>query len=108
MKRGHYVRFFRWFDEIGLDDLPLVGGKNASLGELGRSLSGSIKVPEGFAVTSEAYRRFVDSEPVLSSAEGGPVGAADADSRRDQLERHQGCRAKCWSPKPPRRIGRRQ
>jgi pyruvate, water dikinase len=62
MTRGHYVRFFRWFDEIGLDDLPLVGGKNASLGELARSLGGQIKVPEGFAVTSEAYRRFVDSK----------------------------------------------
>ncbi len=62
MTRGHYVRFFRWFDEIGLDDIPLVGGKNASLGELARSLGGQIKVPEGFAVTSEAYRRFVDSK----------------------------------------------
>ena len=60
MTPGHYVRFFRWFDEIGLDDLALVGGKNASLGELARSLGGRIKVPEGFAVTSEAYRRFVD------------------------------------------------
>jgi pyruvate, water dikinase len=62
MTRDHYVRFFRWFDEIGLDDLPLVGGKNASLGELARALGDKIKVPEGFAVTSEAYRRFVDNK----------------------------------------------
>jgi pyruvate, water dikinase len=60
MTRDHYVRFFRWFDEVGLDDLALVGGKNASLGELTRSLGSAIKVPEGFAVTSEAYRRFIE------------------------------------------------
>lgn len=60
MTRDHYVRFFRWFDEIGLDDLALVGGKNASLGELTRAMAGAIKVPEGFAVTSQAYRLFVE------------------------------------------------
>ena len=59
MTRDHYVRFSRWFDEIGLGDIDLVGGKNASLGELARALGDKIKVPEGFAVTSEAYRRFV-------------------------------------------------
>ncbi len=62
MTRDHYVRFFRWFDEIGLGDIELVGGKNASLGELARALGDRIKVPEGFAVTSEAYRRFVDNK----------------------------------------------
>ncbi len=66
MSRDHYVRYFRWFDEIGLDDLPLVGGKNASLGELARMLGGKLKVPEGFAVTSEAYRRFVDHKGLWS------------------------------------------
>jgi pyruvate, water dikinase len=62
MAKDHYVRFFRWFDEIGLDDIALVGGKNASLGELARSLGGQLKVPEGFAITSEAYRRFVNKD----------------------------------------------
>jgi pyruvate,water dikinase len=62
MTRDHYVRFFRWFDEVGLGDLALVGGKNASLGELTRSLGGAIKVPEGFAVTSEAYRRLIEKD----------------------------------------------
>jgi pyruvate, water dikinase len=60
MTQQHYVRFFRWFDEIGLDDLSLVGGKNASLGELAHVMGDQIKVPEGFAITVEAYRRFVD------------------------------------------------
>ncbi len=43
-KRSEYVR---WFDEIGIDDIPLVGGKNASLGEMCRELKGKgVKVPE--------------------------------------------------------------
>jgi pyruvate,water dikinase len=49
----HYIR---WFEEIGIDDVALVGGKNASLGELYRELTpGGIKVPNGFAITAEAY-----------------------------------------------------
>ncbi|HVB16773.1 MAG TPA: phosphoenolpyruvate synthase [Stellaceae bacterium] len=46
--------FVRWFDDIRLKDVPAVGGKTASLGEL-RSLLGA-KVPDGFALTAEAYR----------------------------------------------------
>lgn len=50
-------RFVRWFEELGIDDVPEVGGKNASLGELLRELSGAgVRVPGGFAVTAEAYR----------------------------------------------------
>ena len=49
-----------WFDEISHDDVGLVGGKNASLGEMYSSLaSKGIPVPKGFAVTAEAYRKFV-------------------------------------------------
>ncbi|MGE5501785.1 MAG: PEP/pyruvate-binding domain-containing protein, partial [Ignavibacteriales bacterium] len=49
--------YVRWFEEIGLSDLALVGGKNASLGELYSTLkSANVRVPNGFAVTAEAYR----------------------------------------------------
>jgi pyruvate,water dikinase len=55
------TEFIRWFDDIGLDDVPLVGGKNASLGELLRELTRSgVRVPEGFAITTEAYRHFMN------------------------------------------------
>jgi pyruvate,water dikinase len=48
--------YIRWFEEIGIDDIPLVGGKNASLGEMIRELAArGIKVPNGFAITAEAY-----------------------------------------------------
>ncbi|HEY7165020.1 MAG TPA: phosphoenolpyruvate synthase [Candidatus Binatia bacterium] len=49
-------RYIRWFYDIGLEDIPLVGGKNASLGEMIRELEPhGIKVPNGFAITAEAY-----------------------------------------------------
>lgn len=51
------ARYVRWFDSIGLDDVPLVGGKTASLGELHRLLADSeATAPDGFALTAEAYR----------------------------------------------------
>ncbi len=50
-------KFILWFNEIGIEDVPLVGGKNASLGEMYRKLkSKGIKVPNGFAITAYAYR----------------------------------------------------
>ena len=54
------LRWVRRFSEIGLEDVPLVGGKNASLGEMTRELGSlGIRVPEGFAITAEAYRYFL-------------------------------------------------
>jgi pyruvate,water dikinase len=54
MTESDYVRFF---DEFGIADVALVGGKNASLGEMYRSLSDAgVRVPDGFAVTADAYR----------------------------------------------------
>jgi len=50
----------RWFDDIGMDDVPTVGGKNASLGEMRRSLTPlGIRTPDGFATTADAYRAFL-------------------------------------------------
>ncbi len=52
--------FIRWFSEIGIADVPLVGGKNASLGEMYRELTPrGIKIPNGFAVTAEGYRHVL-------------------------------------------------
>jgi len=53
--------YILWFDEIGLNDLPLVGGKNASLGEMRRELKEKgVNVPNGFAVTVNAYHALLD------------------------------------------------
>ena len=49
-----------WFSEIRVKDVPLVGGKNASLGEMYSNLKAKgIKIPNGFAVTSAAYCYFI-------------------------------------------------
>lgn len=51
-----------WFKEIKLEDIPQVGGKNASLGEMRRELPAKgVNIPDGFAVTAEAYRHLLDS-----------------------------------------------
>src|SRR6201997_946242 len=58
MSTSGYVRFF---EEFGIDDVPLVGGKNASLGEMFQNLSGQgVRVPHGFAITAQAYRYVLD------------------------------------------------
>src|SRR6185503_9281250 len=50
----------RWFDDISLDDVAVVGGKTASLGELYRELGAAgVRVPRGFAVTADAYRMVI-------------------------------------------------
>lgn len=55
-------KYIRFFDELGIDDVPLVGGKNASLGEMYRKLSpAGVRIPNGFAITAEAYRYMLDS-----------------------------------------------
>ena len=58
MSRFTYIRFF---EEFGIDDVPLVGGKNASLGEMFQKLSEQgVRVPHGFATTAEAYKHMLD------------------------------------------------
>ncbi|MDO8269152.1 MAG: phosphoenolpyruvate synthase [Candidatus Levybacteria bacterium] len=61
--------FILWFDEISKDDIPLVGGKNANLGEMYQNLTNAqseifpeerVKVPFGFSVTAYSYRYFIE------------------------------------------------
>jgi pyruvate,water dikinase len=55
------MQFIKRFAELGIKDVPLVGGKNASLGEMYRELKGEgIEVPNGFATTAEAYRLYIE------------------------------------------------
>ena len=64
-----------WFSELGLADLEQVGGKNSSLGEMVSNLANlGVRVPDGFATTAEAYRRFIGdtglSEKITASLAG--------------------------------------
>jgi len=65
------MRYVRLFDELTINDVPLVGGKNASLGEMFRTLKPKgVNVPGGFATTAEAYWAVLDHnelrEPIFS------------------------------------------
>ena len=68
-----------WFKDLGLDDVETVGGKNASLGEMVQHLSkAGVSVPNGFATTAEAYRRFLD-ESGLTDSINSRLAALDVD-----------------------------
>ncbi|MBW2673622.1 MAG: phosphoenolpyruvate synthase [Deltaproteobacteria bacterium] len=59
-----------WFNEIELDDIPQVGGKNASLGEMIQELTGKgVNIPDGFAVTADAYRYLLESAGIYDEIE---------------------------------------
>lgn len=58
MGASQYVRFF---EDMGIEDVSIVGGKNASLGEMFQKLSGEgVRVPHGFAITADGYRHMLD------------------------------------------------
>jgi len=55
------MKFVKWFEELGVGDVALVGGKNASLGEMIRNLDKKgVNVPSGFAITAEAYKYVLE------------------------------------------------
>jgi len=62
--------YIRWFKDITIKDVPIVGGKNASLGEMYRYLSPQgIKIPNGFAITAKAYFDFLDQGQIRKPIE---------------------------------------
>jgi Phosphoenolpyruvate synthase/pyruvate phosphate dikinase len=80
--------FILWFAEIGIDDVPLVGGKNASLGEMLRELAPlGVPVPDGFAITAEAFRHYLRKNSIdqriqalLGTTQGNAVADVEAKS----------------------------
>ncbi len=87
------VNFIRFFSELTLDDLALVGGKNASLGEMVQALaSKNVPVPEGFAVTAEAYRELLDANQLTAkiAAEMLALNPDDKDDLATRAKRVRG------------------
>lgn len=64
------MSFIKWFEELAKQDVPLVGGKGANLGEMTRA---GLPVPPGFVITVDAYRRFYEqsgiAEPIARHLE---------------------------------------
>ncbi|GAA3686871.1 phosphoenolpyruvate synthase [Yimella lutea] len=72
-----------WYENLGMHDVELVGGKNASLGEMVQHLSkAGVRVPSGFATTADAYRRFL-IESGLAERIDGMLKTLDVDDVRE-------------------------
>ena len=81
------MRFVKWFEEIGAKDVALVGGKNASLGEMIRNLGkDGVNIPPGFAITAEAYRYLVKRAGIKQKIKGILAGL-DTHDMEDLAER---------------------
>ena len=60
--------FIKQLEDIGIKDVPEVGGKNASLGEMIQNLAPKgMKIPGGFVVTASAYRYFLEKSEIRNS-----------------------------------------
>ncbi len=76
-----------WLSQVGLRDIGSVGGKNASLGEMmGHLAKMGVKVPEGFAITTKAFREFVDKNG-LETRIADAIKGLDPDNPSDVAER---------------------
>ena len=91
------MRYIRTFSELGIEDIPVVGGKNASLGEMYRHLSAEgVRIPNGFDTTAEAYWHFLGHNNLVERIRGrlklldtndlAQLERAGADIRRWVLE----------------------
>src|SRR5690606_21272956 len=60
-RRMQEQKYIRWLNDIHMNDVPLVGGKTASLGEMvGALVPKGIRIPNGFAVTVAGYRALLE------------------------------------------------
>lgn len=81
------MQWLRWFQELTIADVPQVGGKNASLGEMVRELTPKgIQIPAGFAVTADAYHAFLRYNE-LEAAIADRLTGLDAKNVNDLLQR---------------------
>ena len=75
MGTSHEHALILWFDEIGIEDVPMVGGKNASLGEMHQKLtSKGVAVPNGYAITAYAYRYLLKEAGVEAAIRDALAG----------------------------------
>jgi pyruvate,water dikinase len=108
--------YILWFDEISLGDIPLVGGKNASLGEMRKELKQlGVNIPNGFAITVHAYHDFLDKgtvqewqylmkKPNVRDNIQDILADLDADDMEDLSEKGSRIRRLIYSLEFPREI----
>ncbi|WP_373019164.1 phosphoenolpyruvate synthase [Thiomicrorhabdus sp.] len=94
-------RFIRFFKDLGIEDIPLVGGKNASLGEMYQSLvPQGVPIPNGFAITSAAYRAILDENDLWTKLHE-ILDPLDAESTQDLQRRGAQARELIYNAKLP-------
>jgi pyruvate,water dikinase len=87
------MSWVRWFRDVKAEDVPTVGGKNASLGEMLRELTSlGVQVPNGFAITADAYRDFL-REARLESTIQETLAGLDPANQDDLVRRSDALRA---------------
>ncbi|PLX48831.1 MAG: phosphoenolpyruvate synthase [Desulfobulbaceae bacterium] len=92
MAEKHDEALILWFDEIGIEDVPLVGGKNASLGEMYQHLTDKgVAVPHGFAITAYAYRYLLKAAG-LEAEIREVLADLDTEDMHNLAERGEKCR----------------
>ncbi len=85
MGNPHDKELILWFDDIGIDDVPMVGGKNASLGEMYQKLtSKGVAVPHGYAVTAYAYQYLMKAAGIEQDIKDALAGLDTHDLRNLQ------------------------
>lgn len=96
------INYIRWFNELNINDIPLVGGKNASLGEMYRALvPQGINIPNGFAITAEGYRYMLDEADAWASLHSA-LDELNADDMSDLAQRARQARDIIYAvPIPP-------
>ena len=97
-------KFIRWLADLGMGDIPIVGGKNANLGELYRQLTlRGIRVPNGFAVTADGYRHFLKAGNLVEAIRSLLAGL-DTRNLSDLAERGRHVREKILATPLPRDL----
>ncbi|RXE56301.1 phosphoenolpyruvate synthase [Methanoculleus taiwanensis] len=75
MNMKQNAQYIRWFEDIRNEDVPLVGGKNASLGEMYSELTAKgVKIPDGFAITADGYWHVLKSGGILDEMKSAMEG----------------------------------
>ncbi len=101
---GRDKKFILWFNEIGIEDIPIVGGKNASLGEMYRNLTKKgVKVPNGFAITTHAYNYFLEKTGIKDNL-GKTLDGLDASNMKNLAERGRKARETILKAELPKEL----
>jgi pyruvate,water dikinase len=95
-----------WFDQIGIDDVSSVGGKNASLGEMYRELTPQgVRIPNGFAITASSYWEFLRTAGLEQKLRGILAGL-DTTDLGNLAERGRAAREAILGTALPEKIAR--